>query len=295
MKQVSSLPNGTSSRTIHFGRKLRATLGQLAVVTLTALAAAIILIPIIWMISAAVRPIAEILTYPPELIPSQITGQFFTRILKNPIYQRYFLNSVILSVMVMAFSIALGLLAAYGFSRFRMKGGRAMLMGIVALLMLPPVTVVIPYFRMAHTFRVYDTLLGLVLVDTAFVLPIVVWMLKGYMDAIPVELEEAAQIDGCTRLQALIRILLPLAVPGIIGTATFAFIFAWNEYLLAVSLTDTPISQPITIGLAAFFGQYVRDWNSIMALSTISSLPLMLIFIFLQRWVVQGLTAGAVK
>jgi multiple sugar transport system permease protein len=277
------------------GYRLRTVLGQVVVAGLTTLSALVILVPIVWMTGTAVRPIAEILTYPPRLIPSQITGRFFLRIIQNPTYQRFFVNSVLLSASVMAISIALGLLAAFGFSRFKMKGGRAMLMGIVGLLMLPPITVVIPYFRMAHTFHMYDTVPGLVLVDTAFVLPIVVWLLKGYLDAIPVDLEEAAQIDGCTRLQALTRILLPLAMPGIIGTATFAFIFAWNEYLLAVVLTDSPASQPLTIGLAAFFGQYVRDWNSIMALATMTSLPLMLVFIFFQRWVVQGLTAGAVK
>lgn len=170
-----------------------------------------------------------------------------------------------------------------------------MLMGILALLMLPRVTVIVPYFRLAHTLGFYDTLFGLILVNTAFLLPIAIWLLKGYIDSIPAELEEAALIDGCTPIQALWKVLIPLAVPAIIGVGTFVFIGAWNEYLLAVVLTDTPSSQPLTIGLAAFFGQYVRDWNSIMALSTLSSLPLVCIFIFFQRWVVQGMTSGAVK
>ena len=170
-----------------------------------------------------------------------------------------------------------------------------MLLGIMALLMLPTVTLIVPYFRLAHLAGLYDTRLGLIIVNSAFILPICIWLLKGYMDAIPVDLEEAAMIDGCTRLQALQRILVPLAVPGIVGTGTFAFIFAWNEFLLAVTLTDTPDAQPLTIGLAAFFGQFVRDWNSIMALSTITSSPLMIIFVLFQRWVVQGMTSGAVK
>ena len=131
--------------------------------------------------------------------------------------------------------------------------------------------------------------------NSAFILPISIWLLKGYMDAIPIDLEEAAMIDGCTRLQAMWKILVPLSVPGIVSTGTFAFIFAWNEFLLAVTLTDTATSQPLTIGLAAFFGQFIRDWNSIMALSTITSLPLMIIFVIFQRWVVQGMTSGAVK
>ena len=170
-----------------------------------------------------------------------------------------------------------------------------MLLGIMALLMLPTVTLIVPYFRLAHLVGLYDSLLGLIIVNTAFILPISIWLLKGYMDAIPIDLEEAAMIDGCTRLQAMWKILVPLTVPGIVSTGTFAFIFAWNEFLLAVTLTDTPSAQPLTIGLAAFFGQFVRDWNSIMALSTITSIPLMIIFVVFQRWVVQGMTSGAVK
>jgi multiple sugar transport system permease protein len=170
-----------------------------------------------------------------------------------------------------------------------------LLIGILALLMLPRVTVIVPYFQMAHAWGVYDRLLGMMLVNIAFLLPMATWLLKGYMDSVPVELEEAAMVDGCTRAGALRRILLPLAVPGLVGVGTFVFIGAWNEYLLAVVLTDTPSAQTLTVGMAAFFGEYVRDWNSIMALSTLTSLPLMLIFVFFQRWVVQGMTSGAVK
>jgi multiple sugar transport system permease protein len=170
-----------------------------------------------------------------------------------------------------------------------------MLFGIMALLMLPPVTLIIPYFRLAKTLGLFDTLGALIIVNVTFILPIVIWLLKGYLDSIPIDLEEAALIDGCSRLQALQKILLPLIVPAIVGIGTFIFVQAWNEYLFALILTDTPSSQVITIGLSLFFGQRVRDWNSIMALSTLSSLPLLLIFIFFQRWVVQGMTSGAVK
>lgn len=268
---------------------------QVFVVGLTMAAAIIIMIPLVWMINAAVRPIKEILVYPPMLIPRQITFEYFDRLIHNEQYQRYFINSIILSLSTLVVSIGLGLPAAYSFSRFRIRGSRIMLLSIMALLMLPPVTLIIPYFRLAKTLRFYDTLFGLIIVDIAFILPLVIWLLKGYVDSIPVELEEAALIDGCSRLQALRKILMPLMVPAIIGVGTFAFIAAWNEYLLAVVLTDTPSSQVITVGLSLFFGQFVRDWNSIMALSTLSSLPLMIIFIFFQRWVVQGMTSGAVK
>ena len=170
-----------------------------------------------------------------------------------------------------------------------------MLLGILATLMIPRVLLIIPYFQLASTFHVRDTVLGLILVDTALALPIAIWLLKGYLDSIPVDLEEAAMIDGCTRLQAVSKVLVPISAPGIIGIGTFVFIAAWNEFLLAIILTDTPASQPLTIALSKFFGVVARDWSSIMALSTIASLPLVVIFVFFQRWVVQGMTSGAVK
>jgi multiple sugar transport system permease protein len=268
---------------------------QTLVVVLTIAIAAVILVPVVWMFSAAVRPIRELLVYPPRVIPETVTLEYFGRILRHAKYQRFFLNSVLLSLVCLAVTLVLASLAGYGFSRFRMRGGKSMLVGILALLMLPRVTVIVPYFQMAHTWGVYDRLLGLMLVNVAFLLPMATWLLKGYLDSVPLELEEAAMVDGCTRVGALRRILLPLAVPGLVGVGTFVFIGAWNEYLLAVVLTDTPSAQTLTVGLAAFFGEYVRDWNSIMALSTLTSVPLMLIFVFFQRWVVQGMTSGAVK
>ena len=268
---------------------------QILIVGLTLIGAIFVMIPVIWMVNAAFRPIKELLVYPPMLIPREVTLKYFAKIIANPQYQRYFINSTILAISTLLVSIGLGLPAAYGFSRSRVPGGSIILFGIMALLMLPPVTLIIPYFRLANTLGLFDKLAGLIIVNVAFTLPIVIWLLKGYLDSIPVDLEEAALIDGCSRLQALQKILLPLIVPAIVGLGTFIFVQAWNEYLFALILTDTPSSQVITIGLSLFFGQRVRDWNSIMALSTLSSLPLLLIFIFFQRWVVQGMTSGAVK
>jgi len=273
----------------------RRTLHNILLVGTTLIATLIILLPVFWMVNAAVRPIAEILTYPPSLVPKEVTLRFFGNILGNEQYRRYYINSIVLATLTTLFVIPVGMVAAYGFSRFRMPLGRVMLMGIMALLLLPPVTLILPYFKLAHDIHVYDTLAGLILVNMAWILPISIWLLKGYMDAIPVELEQAAMIDGATRLQALRLILVPIMVPSLIGIGTFVFIQAWNEYLLAVTLTDTPASQPLPVGLGAFFGQFTRDWNSIMALSTMASLPLVILFVFFQRWVVQGMTSGAIK
>lgn len=276
-------------------RRVRDTARQTAVVGASVISAALILVPVLWMVSAGLRPIKEILTYPPALLPKTLTFRYFERIFASPTYRHYFVNSTVLAVTTLVLALALGSLAAYGFSRYRFPGAKPMLTGILALLMLPRVTLIVPYFRLAHLVGLYDTLPGLIAVNTAFLLPMSTWLLKGYFDSLPEELEEAAMVDGCRRSQALWKIVLPLAIPGLIGVGTFAFVGAWNEYLLAVVLTETPRAQTLTVGLAAFFGEYVRDWNGIMALSTIATLPLIVIFVFLQRWVVHGLSSGAIK
>lgn len=276
-------------------RRIRYATQQALIVGGSLVCALLMLVPVVWMVSAALRPIKEILSYPPALLPKTLTMRYFERILGSQTYQHYFVNSAVLALTTLALALVLGSLAAYGFSRYRFPGGKALLMGILALLMLPRVTLIVPYFRLAHVVGLYDTLPGLIAVNTAFLLPMATWLLKGYFDSLPAELEEAAMVDGCVRLQALWKIVLPLAIPGLIGVGTFAFIGSWNEYLLAVVLTETPRAQTLTVGLASFFGQYVRDWNGIMALSTLAALPLVAIFIVLQRWVVQGLSSGAIK
>ncbi len=268
---------------------------QIWVVGLTVLSTVLILVPVAWMVSAAVRPIREVLNYPPVLWPRSITLVYFEKILNNPTYQSYFKNSIELSFGALVLALFFGSLAAYGFSRFRLPGGQVMLMAILSLLMLPRVVLIIPYFRLAHVVGLYDTVPGLIVANTAFLLPLSTWLIKAYLDSIPHELDEAALIDGCTRLQTLWKVVAPLAVPGVVGVAAFIFIGAWNEYLLAVVLTETTHSQTLTVGMSSFFGEYVRDWNGIMALTTMSSLPLVVIFVLLQRWVVQGLGSGAIK
>lgn len=273
----------------------RSRLKRIIVIALTIAVTMILMIPIIWMINSSVRPVKEILAFPPQVIPDQVSFKYFARILSKGKYQGFILNSLIITVSTIFLTLTLSLLASYGLSRFQIKGRNGIMLFIMALLMLPPIILVVPFFKFSNLLRIYDTVFVLIICNTTFVLPLSVWLMKSYIDAIPVAVEEAAMLDGCNRFQVLVRILLPAVTPGLVGTATFIIVTVWNEYLLALTLTDTPDVQPLTIGLAAFFGQYVRDWNSIMALATISSLPVMLLFIFFQRWVVKGLTAGSVK
>jgi multiple sugar transport system permease protein len=255
----------------------------------------IVLFPIIWMVFASMRPTQETLSSPPVWLPQEITFSAYTDLLADPRQLRYFTNTYIIALSTAGLSVGLGALAAYGFSRFRIRGARVILLAILSIQMMPNVSLIIPFFNMSLALNIHNTHLALILADTAFALPIAIWLLKGFLDSIPTDLEEAAMVDGCSRLGALRRIVLPLALPGLIGTGVFAFLYAWNEFLFAVVLTAGPDVAPLTIAISQFFTQFGREWNAIMALNVIASLPLLIFFIFMQRWVVQGLTAGAVK
>jgi multiple sugar transport system permease protein len=268
---------------------------RIGLTVLALLCIVITIFPIVWMVFASIRPTQETLSIPLVWLPREIRLDAYVLLLSDPRQLRYFINTYVIALSTAGLSIVLGSLAAYGLSRFRIRGGQAFLLVILSLQMLPAVSVIIPFFNMAQALRIHNTYLALIIANAAFALPISIWMLKNYIDSIPVELEEAAMVDGCSRLQVLGRIVLPLALPGLIGTAAFAFLAAWGEFIFAVVLTSGPSVAPLTIAISQFFGQFGRDWNEIMALNVMATIPLLVIFIFLQRWVVQGMTAGAVK
>lgn len=275
--------------------RLRRGLKKTFVIGLTLIITVLVLFPIFWMVLGSVRPVEEVLAYPPKWIPEQFTLRFYERLIKEPQYMRWLANSYIVSAGTIVLSLTLGSLAAYGFSRYRVPGGKALLLWMLALRMMPGVSLILPYFRIATKLGLYDTTLVLILSFSSFVLPMTTWLLKGYMDSVPPELEEAAMVDGATRLGAIRRVLLPLIGPGLVATGTMGFLAAWNEYFFAVVLTSTLRAQTVTVGMGRFFSEYGRDWNGMMSFTTFASIPLMFIFIFVQKWVVQGMTAGAVK
>jgi len=169
------------------------------------------------------------------------------------------------------------------------------MLGILAMQMFPGAVLMVPYFNLSRKLGLYNTYLVLVMIDTTFSLPLVIWLLKSYFDSIPVAIEEAARIDGCSRVKVLLLIVMPLARAGIIATGVLAFIRAWNEFLFALILTKGPERAPISVGLAELFGQYSIEWNGIMAITTLAVLPLLVVFIFVQRYVISGITSGAIK
>ena len=258
-------------------------------------ALALVLFPILWMVFASMRPTLETLSDPPVWIPRDVTFIAYAKLLADPTQLRYFFNTYLIAFATAVLSVLLGSLCAYGFSRFRIAGARYILLGLLGLQLLPNVALVLPFFNMSQALGIHNTYLALVIADTSFALPIAAWLLKGFFDSIPIALEDAAMLDGCTRLQCLRYVVLPLALPGLVGTAVFAFLWAWNEFLFAVILTAGPQVAPLTIRMSQFFSQYGRDWNGIMALNVLASIPLLVAFVWLQRWVVEGMTAGAVR
>jgi multiple sugar transport system permease protein len=255
----------------------------------------VVLFPIFWMVLASIRPTAETLHNPPIWIPREITFEAFRNLLSQPVQLQYFLNTYIIALSTAFLSISFGALGAYGFSRYRIKGGRYILLALLSLQLLPNVSLVLPFFNLSQQLHIHNTYFALIIANTSLALPIVIWLLKGFFDSIPASLEEAAMLDGCNRLQSLWYVVFPLALPGLIGTAAFAFLWAWNEFLFAVVLTSGPNVAPLTVRMSQFFSQYGRDWSGIMALNVIAVIPLLIAFVWLQRWVVEGMTAGAVK
>jgi len=255
----------------------------------------VLLFPVLWIGLAAFKTDIDLFRVPPPLLPPQPTLEPFKYLLGQPRYLNMLANSYIIATAVTVLCILLSFLAGYGFSRYRLRGSSSLLLLTLVLQMFPAVSLIIPYYRLLNFAGLYNTRLGLVVADTSFILPFCIWMFKSYVDSIPADLEEAAMVDGATRLQALRHVVLPLTRPGLIATAIYAFLGAWNEYTFAVVLTRTDVATPVTVGIGEFFGLFTVKWSQMSALALLACLPLMLIFVFLQRYLVEGMVAGAVR
>lgn len=254
-----------------------------------------ILIPIAWMISVSIRDNKDVFLMPLQLIPNKPNLEAFRSVFNNPEMIKMFINSYIIAIAVTILCVLFAALAAYGFSRYKFKGKKSMLIYILVTQMFPMVLLSIPYFLIVSKVGLYDTYIALILAYTSFALPFSIIMLRDFISTIPEELDEAAKIDGCGPFKTFFKIILPPSLPGLIATGVYTFILAWNEFLFAIILTNTINSRPLTIGIGMLVGEYSTEWNQLMALSIMSSVPLLIIFLFLQKYFLQGLTAGSVK
>ena len=278
-----------------WGLSTRRRAAHTAIYSILLVATAIMLFPVAWMLTVSIRPNVEVMKIPPQWIPTIFTLVPYARVLDSPRYLRTFVNSYFVALVVTAFSLFLGGLAAYALARYRFRGQRSVIMFLIITQMFPLILLCIPYFQIVVRLGLYDTLTSLILVYTTFTLPFCILMLRSYFAQIPKEMEEAAMVDGCSRLGAILRTLLPLSFPALVGSGLYTFLLAWNEFLFAVVLIESWEKRVITIAIYSLLAEFVTEWSMMMAFSVLASAPLVVAFIFLQRYVVQGMTAGAIK
>jgi multiple sugar transport system permease protein len=250
-------------------------------------------LPLAWMVSVSLRPNIEVMRIPPAWLPQVFTLEGYTKIFQSSRYLVVFLNTMIISLFVTFLSLALGALGAYALARFNFIGQRVVLMFLIVTQMFPLVLLSIPYFRVFVTLGLYDTRTALIIAYLTFTLPFCILMLRSYFLNISPAMEDAAMVDGCTRLGAILRILVPVSYPAFIGAGLYAFLLAWNEFLFATVLVESWENRVLTMAIYSLMAEFVTDWNTMMAFSVLASLPLVVAFIFLQKYMVQGMTAGA--
>lgn len=268
---------------------------QVSIYAALTLVTFVMVFPVLWMISVSLKPTTETFSLPPRLLPDEFHWGGYAKVLTDPKFRTFLINSYVVGLAVTFLSLIIGTLAAFGFSRYRFFGDRVAKLFVITTQMVPTITLLIPYFGVIVFLGLYDTLWGLVLTYLTFALPYSIVMMNGYLDTIPKDFDEAATIDGCSPLGVLVRVLLPVALPGIISTAVYTFLLAWNEFLFALALTRSMDMRTVPVGISMMVGEFGLKWDEMMAFSVIGSLPVLILFMLVQRFVVSGLAAGGVK
>ena len=253
------------------------------------------LVPFFWMATSSLKTDYEVVDYPATIIPREITFDAYTRMWTQERFFQYFKNSVIVSVSTAGISSLIGALAAYGFSRFAFRGKSLIMTLFLAAQMIPGVLLVGPYFKMLAYVELYDTLIGLILSQTTITLPFSIWMLKGYIDTVPIEIDQAAMVDGASRARIFFMVVLPNIMPGLVATIIFAFLLSWGDLLWALCLISDPLKQTMTLGITQLVGQFRVQWSDIMAATMIATIVPATLYLLLQNFLVKGFTEGAVK
>jgi multiple sugar transport system permease protein len=256
----------------------------------------IFLFPVLWMISTSLKTQPDIFATPPKLIPEPIVGTAYVdAVFENDVVIEAVRNSAIISLGTMLLTLVLAAPAAYALARLRLKGSSLVMLLLLVTQLLPAIVMAGPLFVVFSRIDLINSYPALIIADATITLPFAVIILRPYFLAIPRELESAAMVDGSTTFGAFFRIVLPLVQPGLLAVGAFSFLFAWGEFLFAISLNTNEDVQPITVALNRFIGQYGTQWNNLMAVSTTVAVPIIVVFAVMQRYIVGGLTAGAAK
>ena len=264
------------------------------------LVAVLILLPFAYMISASVSPQSNLISRPPQWIPDRLDWSRYRQILAGDggagaTFRSAMVNSTIVAVVTVTISMIVGIFGAYAFARLEFRGRRATLMVFLATYMLPQISMLIPMYLILNSLDLLDTRSGLILVDCSLVIPFTLWILSNYFLTVPLDLEDAARIDGCSRVGALFRVILPSAKPGIFAAIMFAFLLAWDEFMYALVFTSSDASKTLPVAISEFAGRYTTDFGLVAAGGILAALPPVCVAIIFQRYVVSGMAAGAVK
>jgi ABC-type glycerol-3-phosphate transport system permease component len=261
--------------------------------------AAILLIftafPFFWMVSTSFKPLREIFVFPPYFLPKEFTLANFDRLFEQTRFLIYFKNSLFVSLSAVVITMAIATAGAYSLTRYKFYGREKIASLILFTYMFAPIMIVIPFYVLIKKIGIANTHLALIMAYTAFCLPFSLWLLRAFFQSIPLVLEEAALVDGATRLRAVFYVILPLALPGIIATAIFTFILAWNDYIFVRILITSDNLKTLSVGIADLYNATVIDWGMIMSGGMLITIPVLVFFIFIQRYLIAGWGAGAVK
>lgn len=265
------------------------------------LVAFVVIAPPLWLFISSISTQNELLSVPVHWIPQEPTFERYRQVIfatgseSAAVFRRSMLNSLIIAAAVTTICVVVGSLAAYSFARMRFAGQGPLVYVMLFSYMLPPIMILVPLYTIMRDLRLLDTIWGLIIVYSALIMPFAVWIMRGYFQTIPKELEEAAMIDGSTRLGALLRVVAPLSAPGLAATALFCFLLSWEEFLLALIFTSSPAAKTIPVAIAEFTGRHAIDYGMMATGGIVAAIPPVLIALLFQRYLVSGLTSGAVK
>lgn len=272
----------------------RGAAGRIVRYGLAILLALYLVLPFAWMLIYSLYPSENLRSTPMSFNPSDLTLDSYRRLLADDSFTTALWNSLIVALSTTVISMFFGSLCAYVIARFRFRGSRPLLLAMMTVQAIPAIVLAVPLFVLLRGMGLFDTRVGLILTYTAFILPLVIWMMVGFFETIPVNLEKAARIDGCTRLGILRKVVLPLSGPGFAATSIFAFITAWSDFFLAKVLTATQTTM-LPVRTAAFQGLFAMDYTAAATAGVITAIPVLVLALVAQKWIVQGITEGGVK
>jgi len=276
----------------HHGRARARKFGDWAI---NALILVFALAPIAWGLSTSLKRTEKILELPPELIPSEPTLTHYIRLFFEGGISRYIANSLVVSAATVALCLSIGALGGYALARFQFRGKGLVMLIVVSVMSIPIASMIVPTYTLMAQLGLLNSRVGLVLIYTAYQLPMVVWLLYGYFQTIPRELENAAMIDGYSRLAAMRKVLLPLSGPGLVAAGLFVLVFAWNDFVVALVMTSEDAVRTLPVAIYFYLGFYGREWGPLTASAMISIVPVIGIFVVFQRYFMSGMTGGGVK